>query len=74
MRIKAELIENKKYKAEIIKSNHSYKLSEWENKRYWFICKVCYRPLDLEERILARWYWNDNWIWIDDKIFNDDLW
>lgn len=35
--------------------------------------KYCirYRPVDEPEWILARGWWNDEWIWTPDWIFND---
>ena len=32
---------------------------------------VRYRPLELSEWILDRWWWNDKWYWTEDWIFND---
>lgn len=39
---------------------------------YTFEYCVSYRDPALNERILARWIWNDQWIWDADGIRNDN--
>jgi hypothetical protein len=36
-----------------------------------FLYCVSYRHPSLPERILARWFWNDQWIWTNDDLWND---
>lgn len=39
------------------------------DKTFEFLYCVSYRDPTLPEWILARWYWNDAWVWTPDGIF-----
>ena len=41
------------------------------NNHFTFLYCVAYRHPSLPEWILARWYWNDEWIWTPDGIWWD---
>lgn len=43
-------------------------VEEQENEWFTFTYCVAYRDPWLPEWILARWYWNDQWIWIPEWI------
>lgn len=62
-----KLLDNITYETENNKTEHEINISIDQN--YSFIYCVSYRDPNLDERILARWFWNDNGIWTPDWIF-----
>lgn len=48
---------------------HEYEIDLEQPKEYEFNICVAYRDPYLPEWILARWYWNDKWIWTPDWVF-----
>lgn len=42
------------------------------DKNYKFLYCVAYRHPSEPEWIVARWYWNDMWIWIPDGLWYDN--
>ena len=51
------------------KTTPNHVLEEIKDKTYWFLYCISYRDPSLPEWILARWYWNDQWVWTPDWIF-----
>ena len=86
-RLEAEIVKKKSYMIEslfkkyfIDDSQIRYNVKQQENslytvsenqKQYGVCYCVRYRPIWMLERILARGWWNDKWIWTADWIFND---
>lgn len=83
--LKARLIERfysvimstKKYSTDLINKHFCITGSQKEHnitcskKTYGVSYCISYRPLNINERILARGRWNDKGIWTPDGIFND---
>ena len=65
-----KLYEQEEYKVEQeIKPEYSLEYETGKNFSFWYC--VSYRHPSLSEWILARWYWNDEWIWTPDGLWND---
>ena len=48
-----------------------FMLSEIPEIKYGFQYCVSYRDPNLPEWIVARWYWNDEWLWFADGVWRD---
>lgn len=56
---------------EEIDQDFLFELNEEDGQLFDIEYCVSYRSPDLAEWILARWYWNNLWIWIDEALWND---
>jgi hypothetical protein len=52
------------------KTSPNFLVSDYQGSFSFLYC-VSYRHPSLPEWILARWFWNDQWIWTNDDIWND---
>lgn len=57
----------KKYDLEV--KNDNYDVEELKQKEYDISVCVSFRDPNLPEWILARWWWNDEWLWTPNWIF-----
>ena len=78
--IKAEMIPIKKHEIKIYEPEWhdietvikpEYSIENSVDNNFSFLYCVSYRDPSLPEWILARWFWNDQWIWTNDDIWND---
>lgn len=60
-----------KYDVEV-KNIKSYEPEAVKEKEFWFQYCVSFRDPSLPEWILARWWWNDKWVWTADGIWYDN--
>lgn len=56
---------------EELDQEYRYQLDEEDGERYEVEYCVSYRDPGSPEWILARWYWNNLGIWIDNALWND---
>ena len=56
---------------EEIEQDFQYEINEEEGTDFEIEYCVSFRDTSLPEWILARWYWNNLWIWIDDATWFD---
>jgi len=51
-------------------SQEYYEVEEQPQITYEFQYCVSYRDPVLNEWILARWFWNDQWVWTPEGVFS----
>lgn len=65
---KVKVYENEWYDVEC-DTEPKFNLSNSIDQNFGFLYCVSYRHPSLSEWILARWFWNDEWIWTPDGVF-----